>query len=189
MKRYTVEVVKHKSAPPPVAALDSTAAKEKRAGVSTPTAVSKQQVRMIQLTSEYFKSRKKSGGRRADEDEDEEEGEDEEGEGLGEDGGGASGVESVLSSLGKAQSHQLPLFAQMFAQIEQVGKAGISLKQIGTLFAFDFYKSRRMGNNLQSHPDVVTILKETNKGKTKFQTIVLRRFRNLNSNNKVRIKN
>lgn len=135
-------------------------------------------VRMVQLTSEYFKSH--SNGAAAM-DEDDEEDELATSGVVGGDGESNSdgSVESVMSSLGMAQTHQLPLFAQMFARIEQVGKTGISLKQIGTLFAFDFYKSRRMGNNLQAHPDVVTIMKETNKGKTKFQTIVLRRMLDL----------
>ena len=33
-----------------------------------------------------------------------------------------------------------------------------------------------MGSNLQMHPDIVTIIKETNRGKAKYQTIMLRKF-------------
>lgn len=136
-------------------------------------------VRMVQLTSEYFKSHSSGGAAAMDEDDEEDELATSGGVGVNGESNSDGSVESVMSSLGMAQTHQLPLFAQMFARIEQVGKTGISLKQIGTLFAFDFYKSRRMGNNLQAHPDVVTIMKETNKGKTKFQTIVLRRMLDL----------
>lgn len=129
------------------------------------------QIRMVRLTQEYFRNQMALKGEgsscRFEDDEDDDEEEDESNE---------SSMDSVISKLGMAQSHQLPMFAQMFARIEQVGKVGISLKQMGTLFALDFYKSRRMGNNLQAHPDVVTVMKETNKGKTRLQTIALRRL-------------
>lgn len=117
------------------------------------------QVRMLRLTEKYFRSQTSGPSRNDDETSDDEEAE-----------------IAVHESLGVRQSHKLPVYTQMFACVEGYARDGISLKQIGTMFALDFYKSRRMGNNLQTHPDIVTILKETNKGKSKFQTIVLRRF-------------
>lgn len=70
----------------------------------------------------------------------------------------------------------MPFFTLTFDQIERVGSIGISLKQISILFALDFYKSRRMSINIQAHPEIVTIMKETNNGKSKFQAVVLRKF-------------
>ena len=121
-------------------------------------------VRMVRLTEEFFKNSKKSGVISSGIDE--EEADDDQ----------AVDLLSLRKNLGSAQSHNLPLHLLMFAKIEQFEKEGVSLKQIGTMFALDFYKSRRMGNNLQAHPEIVTMMKETNKGKTKFQTIVLRKF-------------
>lgn len=139
-------------------------------------------VRMVRLTSEFFKSHMTSGGvisssggiGSTNGEEETEEADDDQ-----------TSLSSLRRTLGSAQSHNLPLYALMFAKIEQFAKDGVSLKQIGTMFALDFYKSRRMGNNLQAHPEIVTIMKETNKGKTKFQTIVMRKFLVLTS--KVRI--
>jgi hypothetical protein len=44
------------------------------------------------------------------------------------------------------------------------------------IFGFDFYKSRRLGSNLQTNPEIVTIMKETCHGKAKYQNLVLRKF-------------
>ena len=86
-------------------------------------------------------------------------------------------VECELGSLiGKSQQNYTSLYTQIFDQIDQCGKDGISLKQLGHLFGFDFYKSRRIGSNLQTHPDIVTMIKETNRGKAKYQTIFLRKY-------------
>lgn len=83
---------------------------------------------------------------------------------------------SLRNSIGSEQAYIYPLYTQIFSKIEEYGKEGISLKQLGTLFGFDFYKSRRMGANLQTHPEIVTIIKETDRGKAKYQTIVFRKF-------------
>lgn len=80
------------------------------------------------------------------------------------------------SLIGIKQSNLLPLYSQIFSVIEASGKEGISLKQLGNLFGFDFYRSRRMNSYLQTHPEIVTIIKETDRGKAKYQTIVLRKF-------------
>lgn len=121
------------------------------------------------------------GGGDGDEGEEGEEEEDEDDDDADDEGNRNEKTNVVVErrELGSAQSYRLPLFPTIFAQIEQFGAAGVSLKQIGRMFAFDFYKSRRMGNNLQAHPEIVTIMKETNKGKSKFQTIALRRFLSL----------
>ena len=145
----------------------SSSKKEGVAGSSKP-----RPVRMVRLTEEFFKNSQKtsggviSSGGIVDEDEADDD---------------QAHLVSLRKNLGSAQSHNLPLHLLMFAKIEQFEKEGVSLKQIGTMFALDFYKSRRMGNNLQAHPEIVTIMKETNKGKTKFQTIVLRKFLALTS--------
>lgn len=87
-----------------------------------------------------------------------------------------------LDLLGVEQSNFFPLNSQIFSKIEQCGKEGISLKELGTMFGLDFYKSRRIGANLQSHPEIVTLMKETNRGKAKYQTIILRKYLTSNSN-------
>ena len=83
---------------------------------------------------------------------------------------------SLLESIGSEQSNTLPLYTQIMARIESSGKDGISLKKLGNIFGFDFYKARRLGSNLQTNPEIVTIMKETNHGKAKYQNLVLRRF-------------
>lgn len=88
------------------------------------------------------------------------------------------------SLVGSLQSNNLPFFSQIFQLLERCGKDGISLKRLGNVFGLDFYKSRRMGANLQSHPEIVTIVKETDKCKAKFQTIVLRKFLTENETSK-----
>ncbi len=88
-----------------------------------------------------------------------------------------------LSCLGAEQSNFFPLNSQIFSKIEQCGQEGISLKELGTMFGLDFYKSRRIGANLQSHPEIVTLMKETNRGKAKYQTIILRKYLSSNVTN------
>jgi hypothetical protein len=61
-----------------------------------------------------------------------------------------------IANLCSKQEFDLPLYTQMFKYIESCGKSGVSLKQLGYLFGFDFYKSRRIGAHLQTHPDIVT---------------------------------
>ena len=86
----------------------------------------------------------------------------------------------AVSSIGCAQLNTTPLYTQILARIEETGKDGISVKKLGTLFGFDFYKSRRLGTNLQTYPDLLTIMKETRHCRAKFQTLVMRKFLNLN---------
>jgi hypothetical protein len=102
---------------------------------------------------------------------------------LGEENGGDfSSVSSgfIRENLGLKQSYLTSLYTQIFAEVEEHGKDGISLKEIGTLFGLDFYKSRRMGANLQAHPEIVTIIKETTRMRAKYQTITLRKFLQVN---------
>lgn len=88
--------------------------------------------------------------------------------------------EFSIPSIGIEQVNTLPLFTQIMAKIEISGREGISLKKLGNVFGFDFYKSRRLGQNLQTHPELVTIMKETNGGRAKFQNLVMRKFLKLN---------
>lgn len=74
------------------------------------------------------------------------------------------------------QDADLPLYTKMFKYIERCGVSGVSLKQLGYLYGLDFYKSRRIGAHLQTHPDIVTLVKETERGKAKYQTIIMRKF-------------
>lgn len=116
------------------------------------------QVRMIKLTETYVKQYMSSKDDETCIEEDDQ-------------------VECESSSLiGTVQQNNTSLYTQIFDLIDQFGKEGISLKQLGHLFGFDFYKSRRLGSNLQIHPDVVTMIKETNRGKAKYQTIFLRKY-------------
>ena len=85
-------------------------------------------------------------------------------------------AEFVKQYLGSKQTYMTPMYTQIFAKIEEHGKEGISLKELGTLFGLDFYKSRRMGGHLQAYPDIVTIIKETTRMRAKYQTIMLRKF-------------
>lgn len=85
---------------------------------------------------------------------------------------------TISNQLGTAQSFTKTMYSQIFEKIEEYGKEGVALKQIGHLFALDFYRSRRMGANLQTHPEILTLIKETNRGKAKYQTISLRKFQN-----------
>ena len=108
---------------------------------------------------------------------------------IGEESGGSatdSGDLSAISQsfinecLGSSQSYLTPLYTQLFAKINEHGAEGISIKKLGTLFGLDFYKSRRMGANLQAHPDVVTIIKETSRMRAKYQTVMLRKYLHAN---------
>lgn len=102
---------------------------------------------------------------------------------LGEENGGDfSSISSgfIRENLGSKQTYLSSLYTQIFAKVEEHGKNGISLKEIGTLFGLDFYKSRRMGANLQAHPEIVTIIKETTRMRAKYQTIMLRKFLQVN---------
>lgn len=136
------------------------------------------QIRMIKLTESYIKTIKQNSNSESSNLQEEDLGL----EDTMLDDENSSSFPSVLTDiLGTAQSNTLSLYTQIFGRIEESGKDGISLKQLGNLFAFDFYKSRRMGANLQTHPEIVTLIKETNRGKAKYQTIFLRKF--LNQNN------
>lgn len=81
-----------------------------------------------------------------------------------------------LSLIGSEIDNISPLFAQIFKCIEKSGTEGVSLRKIGYIFGLDFYKSRRIGAHLQSHPEIVTIVKETERNRAKYQTIVFRKF-------------
>lgn len=83
---------------------------------------------------------------------------------------------TLTNSIGIEQLNTVPLYTQILAKIEQSGRDGISLKKLGHLFGFDFYKARRLGTNLQSHPELVTVMKDTNGGRAKFQNLVMRRL-------------
>ena len=83
---------------------------------------------------------------------------------------------TLSSSIGVEQLNTMPLYSQIMAKIEQSGRDGISLKSLGHLFGLDFYKARRLGTNLQSHPELVTVMKETTGGRAKFQNLVMRRL-------------
>lgn len=131
------------------------------------------QSRMVKLTKEYYDSQKAKHAQTIAGDEDDGDYEEDS------EGNDNAQIESIVENLGSAQSNTLPLYTQIFAKVEEYNKEGVSLKQLGTFFGFDFYKSRRMGNNLQTHPEIVTIIKETNRGKAKYQTVVLRKFLNL----------
>jgi hypothetical protein len=85
---------------------------------------------------------------------------------------------SIRKFLGSKQSYLTPIFTQIFEIVEEHAENGISLKEIGILFGLGFYKSRRLGANLQAHPDIVTIIKETTRMRAKYQTIMLRKFLN-----------
>lgn len=83
---------------------------------------------------------------------------------------------TLTNSIGIEQLNTLPLYTQILAKIEESGRDGISLKKLGHLFGFDFYKARRLGTNLQSHPELVTVMKDTTGGRAKFQNLVMRRL-------------
>ena len=83
-----------------------------------------------------------------------------------------------IETLCREQKIDLPIYTQIFKYIERCGEAGVSLKVLGKLFGFDFYKARRIGANLQTHPDVITLVKETERGKAKYQTIIMKKFLN-----------
>jgi hypothetical protein len=132
------------------------------------------QVRMLTLTESHYNaminSRRASGTKMSsagDED-------DEEVEQVASSGD----LDLIYNTLGTGQSSLQPMHSQIFAHIEACGAEGMALKQMGMMFGLDFYKARRMGHNLQMHPDIVTIIKETNRGKAKYQTIMLRKFVN-----------
>lgn len=130
------------------------------------------QVRMLSLTDEYYESIVKSrGGSRIT-------------KSLA-DVSVADGTEEMdepdedgksSQSLGMAQSNLQPMMSQIFAKIEEQKDEGLALKNLGMLFGLDFYKARRMGGNLQMHPDMITVFRETNGGKAKYQAVVMRKF-------------
>ncbi|CAF0758348.1 unnamed protein product [Brachionus calyciflorus] len=140
--------------------LISVEGKFKKNKTSNKTYLKNRQVRMIRLTEACIKQYLSNQDENVLEEEEDE---------------GNVEIASV-DSLGTAQSRDLSLYTQIFNKIDECGKEGISLKQIGNMFGFDFYKSRRMGGNLQTHPDIVTMIKETNRGKAKYQTIFLRKY-------------
>jgi len=82
----------------------------------------------------------------------------------------------LVDCIGSEQINTAPLHAQIMARIEASGREGISLRRLGVVFGLDFYKARRLGTNLQSHPDLVTIMKETTGGRAKFQSLVMRKL-------------
>ncbi len=84
--------------------------------------------------------------------------------------------QSMISCIGSEQINTLPFHTQIMARIEANGREGISLRRLGIVFGLDFYKTRRLGTNLQSHPDLVTIMKETSGGRAKFQSLVMRKL-------------
>ena len=71
-----------------------------------------------------------------------------------------STAERLVASFGCEQVTSLPLYTQILAKIESCGREGIALRNLGIMFGLDFYKSRRLGNKLQTYPDIVTVLKE-----------------------------
>jgi hypothetical protein len=76
------------------------------------------------------------------------------------------------------QRVEWPMYTQLFQYIERCGINGTSLKRLGLLFGLDFYKTRRMGSHLQTHPEVMTVIKETEQAKAKYQIIKLKKFVN-----------
>ena len=94
-----------------------------------------------------------------------------------------------LDYMGIQQLNTMPLYTQILTRIEQSGKEGISLKKLGNIFGFDFYKARRLGTNLQTHPEIVTIMKETHGGRAKFQTLVMRKLLKLNIKSSPKVLN
>ncbi len=139
------------------------------------------QIRMLSLTESYYNSMISSRSKNNSNEINCEEGDEDENS-IRENESSELPVE-LVKTLGMAQNNFQPLYSQLFAKIEECGADGMSLKQLGTMFGFDFYKARRMGNNLQMHPDIVTIIKETNRGKAKYQTIMLRKFVQASQNN------
>ena len=81
----------------------------------------------------------------------------------------------IVQDIGVEQSQSTPLYTQILSKIQMCGKDGVALKQLGVLFGLDFYKSRRLGSNLQTNPDLVTIMRETVRGKAKYQSIAFRK--------------
>ena len=145
------------------------------------TIVKTRQSRMLKLTDFYFKSLITSqedlnetidNSLLLDNDDENQEEDDED----------TKKANSLVECIGSEQSNTLPLYAQIMNRIELSGKDGISLKKLGHIFGFDFYKARRLGSNLQTNPEIVTIMKETSHGKAKYQNLVLRKFLKFNSN-------
>jgi hypothetical protein len=143
------------------------------------------QVRMLSLTESHYKSMINSRTNSSNNDIMDEDGDEDESS-LAPANGSSELPLELVKTLGMAQNNIQPLYSQLFAKVEETGAEGVSLKQLGTLFGFDFYKARRMGNNLQMHPDIVTIIKETNRGKAKYQTIMLRKFVQASQNNAIK---
>ncbi|CAM6055085.1 unnamed protein product [Sphagnum tenellum] len=93
-----------------------------------------------------------------------------------EDDESAAANESLCETIGSEQRLNMPLFAQIFAKVEQCGSEGMPIKRLSVLFGLDFYKSRRMCMRLQQHPEIVTLVRETSACRTKYQAFVLRKF-------------
>ena len=136
---------------------------------SNTTMMKTRQTRMVALTAAHFK-RLLHGGGGGGEDDTAGGGDETAVTGVATGNGGSGGIEeyegeftapstSLVRMIGSAQSAAWPLHAQIFANIEAYEREGISLKQLGTLYGLDFYRSRRLGNNLQMHPEIVTIIK------------------------------
>lgn len=139
--------------------------------------IKSRQMRMLKLTENYFKSLSQ----------DEEANEtssliDNDDENLDEDDDDTKSSQ-FIECIGSEQANTLPLYMQILDRIEASGKEGISLKKLGHIFGFDFYKARRLGSNLQTNSEIVTIMKETSHGKAKYQNLVLRKFLKLNTPN------
>ncbi len=144
--------------------------------------VKTKQARMLKLTDTYFKTLKQddlneTNNSIVDINELDELGEEDENN----DDLNNKNSDSLIESIGSEQANTLPLYSQILDRIESSGKEGISLKNLGHIFGFDFYKSRRLGSNLQTNPEIVTIMKETCHGKAKYQNLVLRKFLKLNN--------
>jgi hypothetical protein len=82
----------------------------------------------------------------------------------------------LKTMIGNDQSIDIPLYSRIFAKLEESGSEGIPIKSFGAIFGFDFYKSRRIISNLQTHSKVVTFINESSDHKSKYQRIVLKKF-------------
>jgi hypothetical protein len=132
------------------------------------------QIRMVKLTDEYLASKERRAGINNTEIiSDEIDAETSCGEANDENGPIEN---SLVELLGSEQSDQVPLLVQVFRQIERYGSEGVSLRQLGAMFGLDFYKSRRLGSNLQTHPEIAVLVRETVHGKAKYQIVALRKF-------------
>jgi hypothetical protein len=88
-----------------------------------------------------------------------------------------------MQLIASLQRFEWPVYTQLFQYIESCGLNGTSIKRLGLLFGLDFYKTRRIGSHLQTHPEIITVIKETEQARAKYQIIKLRKFLNKSVSN------